>query len=123
MLPGTLAGQFRTDEMEIDLNRLTSAAGASLILSDVAGVDWEQRTLHMADSNAIRFDAMSIGVGSVPVEINTVHPEQVVPIKPMQTFLKRLAVRLIRRFLVLADNCKSSSLAAVWRQWKLHCAC
>ncbi|MCA9010790.1 MAG: FAD-dependent oxidoreductase [Planctomycetaceae bacterium] len=93
MLPGTLAGQFRPDEMEIDLNRLAVSAGAALILGDVTGVDWNQRTLHFADSNSIRFEAMSIGVGSVPAEINNIHSEQVVPVKPMQTFLKRLAVR------------------------------
>ncbi|MCA9063549.1 MAG: FAD-dependent oxidoreductase [Planctomycetaceae bacterium] len=92
MLPGTLAGQFRPDEMEIDLPRLTAKAGATLVHSEVTGIDWKRQMLHLADADSIKFDVMSVGVGSVPSQIDSVRAEQVVAVKPMQTFLKRLAV-------------------------------
>ena len=80
MLPGTLAGQFRPDEMEIDLPRLTAKAGATLVHSEVTGIDWKRQMLHLADADSIKFDVMSVGVGSVPSQIDSVRAEQVVAV-------------------------------------------
>ena len=39
MLPGTLAGQYPRERMEIDLVRFCAAAGIRLISGDVTGLD------------------------------------------------------------------------------------
>lgn len=95
MLPGTLGCQFRDDEMRIDLAGLCERAGAKLILAETKGLDLESGTLHFADHDSIAFDAMSIGVGSIPAGSET-HADvpAMVPIKPMQTFLDRLKRRM-----------------------------
>lgn len=91
MLPGTLGGQFRDDEMRIDLQELAGRAGAKLILADTCGLDLESGEIHFSDHDPISFDLLSIGVGSMPAGWQQ-HADSplMVPIKPMQTFLRRL---------------------------------
>lgn len=95
MLPGVLAGQYEPEAMEIDLVRLSAAAGARLILGEVSGLDHERRELVLKDRSPIRFDALSIGIGSVPTHHGLISADEtLVPIKPMFTFLARLDQRL-----------------------------
>ncbi len=94
MLPGTLAGQFAPSEMQIDLVSLCAKAGAELIIAQANGLDPTTSTLHFADAKSLRFDVLSIGVGSMPSGWNEVQTPSLVPIKPMNTFLDRLDDRL-----------------------------
>lgn len=96
MLPGTLGGQFRDGEMRIDLKQLCDQAAAQLIIADTKGLDLPGGQVHFANHESIRFDALSIGVGSMPSGWQA-HADSpaLVPIKPMQTFLKRLEQRLV----------------------------
>ncbi|MCA9246645.1 MAG: selenide, water dikinase SelD [Planctomycetales bacterium] len=91
MLPGTLAGLYAPRQMEIDLVRLTSAAGARLIEAEVVGIDHEKNCLRLRDRPELPFDVLSIGIGSVPkLDIPQSPAAPVMAIKPMQTFLQRL---------------------------------
>ncbi|HEV3024247.1 MAG TPA: FAD-dependent oxidoreductase, partial [Pirellulales bacterium] len=94
MLPGTLAGLYPPGRMEIDLVRLCAAAGARLLRTEVTGLDVEGRQLLCQDRPAISFDALSIGIGSIPKGANRQADDAVVPIKPMQDFIRRLDKRL-----------------------------
>lgn len=91
MLPGTLGGQFVDDEMRIDLRQLCDQAGATLILAETNGLDLSSGQVHFRDHDSIPFDALSVGVGSMPAGWQQ-HSDSplLVPIKPMQTFLERL---------------------------------
>lgn len=96
MLPGTLAGLYPPQRMQIDLVRLCAAAGARFIQADVTGLDLPNHALLFADRPPLPFDALSIGVGSRPRGDDVYRAsEAVVAIKPMQTFLHRLDRRLI----------------------------
>ncbi len=91
MLPGTLAMQFADDEMRIDLESLADRAGAALILADVNGLDLQTGEIHFSDHESIAFDFLSIGVGSMPSGWQQhSHSTMLVPVKPMQTLLRRL---------------------------------
>jgi selenide, water dikinase len=95
MLPGVLAGQYGRERMEIDLARLCDAAGARLIVGEVTGLDLAGRRLRLASHPALPFDALSIGIGSVPSRNGAdLDEEAVLAIKPMLTFLDRLDERL-----------------------------
>jgi len=91
MLPGTLAGLYRPDEMEIDLYLLTNAANAELILDEAIAIDTSVREIQFRDRPAMAYDVVSIGVGSVPRQMEELatHPG-FVPIKPMFTALRRM---------------------------------
>lgn len=96
MLPGVLAGQYSRDRMEIDLVRLCAAAGARLVIGEVSGLDRAGKMLLFADRAPVRFDVLSIGIGSVPsyTDVAVIDRTGLVPVKPMQTFLDRLDGRL-----------------------------
>ena len=96
MLPGTLAGLYPADRMQIDLVRLCAVAGARLIRAPVTGLDLARQELLCADRPSIPFDVLSIGIGSVPRGAPGLMDDTVLPIKPMQTFLDRLEDRLVR---------------------------
>src|SRR6516162_11179528 len=90
MLPGTLAGLYRPDEMEIDLYRFAESCGARLIVDEVIGFEPEIRRVLFADRPPLRYDVASIGIGSVPGqrELWAANP-RVLSVKPMATFLAR----------------------------------
>jgi selenide,water dikinase len=96
MLSGVLAGEYSPDAMTIDLRRLCDAAGAQLVIAHVTGLNVQDRQLLFADRAPLGFDVLSIGVGSMPSwqGVDCVDRSHVVQIKPMQTFLARLGVRL-----------------------------
>lgn len=96
MLPGTLAGLYEPEQMQIDLARLCAAAGVRLIVASVSGIDMARRELQLEDRPALPFDLLSLGIGSQPKLPGALASagDAVVTIKPMQTFLQRLDARL-----------------------------
>lgn len=103
MLPAVLAGLVPRSQMEIDLVRLCASVGARLIVDKVTAIDRENGLLRFSDRPAVRYDALSIGIGSVPASGNlttdAAGDAALIKIKPMQTFLQRLEDRVadIRR--------------------------
>src|SRR6516164_2436798 len=95
MLPGTLAGLYRPDEMEIDLYRFAESCGARLIVDEVIGFEPEIRRVLFADRPPLRYDVASIGIGSIPGqrELWAENPA-VLSVKPMATFRTRFEQRL-----------------------------
>ena len=96
MMPGVIAGQYSNAEMEIDLVRLCHSAGARLVVGEVTGLDPETQQLQFRNRPALTWDSLSIGIGSRPtfsgVDVGEKH--NMIPVKPMQTFLQRLDQRL-----------------------------
>lgn len=92
MLPGVLAGQYPVEAMEIDLVRLSNSAGARLVIGKVSGLELEKRQLLFADRPPLKFDLLSIGIGSRPSfkNVEVASESGLIAVKPMQTFLRRL---------------------------------
>ncbi len=97
MLPGTLAGLYKPAEMEIDLYRLTQAAGVELIVDEAIAIDAAHKQIKFRERPPIAYDVASVGVGSVPKHMESLrtHPG-FVPIKPMFTALQRLDAAIQR---------------------------
>lgn len=98
MLPGTLAGLYAPSDMEIDLHRLTKAAGVELLVDEAIALDAVRKEVLFRERPPVTYDVACIGVGSVPLQMDRLktHPG-FVPIKPMFTALQRLdsAIRRI----------------------------
>lgn len=95
MLPGTLAGLYSADDMEIDLYRFAVPAGIRLIVSEAVGIDPKRRRIQLKDRPEIRYDIASIGVGSIPAGFaQWADQPELLAIKPMATFRERLQSRL-----------------------------
>ena len=96
-LPAVLACQLPADAMEIDLVRLCAAAGARLIVDRVTGIDRDRRVVLFDDRPDVPFDVLSIGIGSQPqLPDSGADAASLVTIKPMQSFLERLAQAVTR---------------------------
>ncbi len=94
MLSGVLSGQYPRVRMEADLGRLCAAAGARLVVGEVVAVEVASRRLEVRGLPPMAFDALSVGIGSVPSSDGMPWGEDVLAIKSMQTFLDRLDARL-----------------------------
>lgn len=92
MLPGVLSGQYDPEQMEIDLVRLCAVNQARLIVDRVQRVNTGTNELWFKNRPPLRYDYLSIGVGSRPSMngVRVAGDANLVAIKPMQTFLQRL---------------------------------
>src|ERR1700740_631963 len=66
MLPGYVAGHYSFDECHIDLGRLARFAGARLIRDAPCGLEATERSLLCRAHPPIRYDILSIDIGSTP---------------------------------------------------------
>jgi len=64
MVPGFVAGQYRRDELEIDVRPLTLRAGARFIVTPAVGLDPRERLIHLEGRPPIRYDTAAFDVGS-----------------------------------------------------------
>jgi len=63
MLPAHVAGHYDRAELEMDLIRLSRAAGARLVLQRAVGLDLRRNLVHLGDGGQIGFDTLSIDIG------------------------------------------------------------
>ena len=68
MLPGLVAGHYRTSECQVDLSALCNAAGVRLVLGNVTSLDLQANQAHQAHTpDAVHsFDLVSLDIGSTP---------------------------------------------------------
>ncbi len=66
MVPGHIAGDYRWDEIALDLVRFCRSANARFVAARVTGVDAANSRIEFADRPAMTFDVLSLGLGSLP---------------------------------------------------------
>lgn len=90
MLPGLIAGLYRTDDIQIDAWRLARAAGAEIVEASADGVDVHTRRLQCAGRESIPYDVLSFDIGSTTnISGITGIGEHTVPVRPIDRFLER----------------------------------
>ncbi|WP_083636850.1 FAD-dependent oxidoreductase [Leptolyngbya sp. 'hensonii'] len=92
MLPGHIAGLYHHQECHIDLRALTQFAGAVILLDRAIGLNLARQQIFCADRSPIRFDWVSIDIGStptLPVVFQATAPGINIPIKPVAQFLQQ----------------------------------
>ena len=67
MVPGHIAGEYRWDEITLDLVKLCRSAGARFVASRVTGLAPSERRIEFADRPAMAYDVLALGLGSLPV--------------------------------------------------------
>ena len=91
MVPGFVAGQYRREELEIDVLPLARLAGARVVMSAATGIDPDDRRLILADRPPLRYDAISFDIGSTVagLDIPGVR-DHALPTRPIGTFVERI---------------------------------
>lgn len=88
MLPGYIAGFYDYETTHIDLRRLAYFARADFLRDEVIGLDLEAKQILCKHRPPVRFDYLSIDIGSTPnIEAVTGTKDYVIPAKPVPQFL------------------------------------
>jgi pyridine nucleotide-disulfide oxidoreductase family protein len=100
MLPGWLAGIYRTSELLIDLKPLAERAGARLVIADVVGLDVAARTLSLSSGDEVGFDLLSLATGG-ETDISNLATlgDRLLPVRPVGTFMERWSTFIERTLL------------------------
>src|SRR5271169_467259 len=97
MLPGYVAGHYSLDECHIDLGRLARFAGARLIRDEAIGLDPANCALLCDAHPPIRYDVLSIDIGSTPRSDDAPGAaEHAIAVKPIDRFAARWEALLSR---------------------------
>ncbi len=64
MVPGWLAGDYRFDEICIDMAALCAAAGGRFITGEVTRLEADARCVQLADGQTLDYDLLSLNIGS-----------------------------------------------------------
>jgi selenide,water dikinase len=97
MLPGYVAGHYSFEECHIDLGRLARFAGARLIRDEAIGLAPTERFLLCRGHPPIRYDILSIDIGSTPRADDVPGAaEHTIPVKPIDHFAARWEALLAR---------------------------
>ena len=91
MVPGFVAGQYRADELEIDVLPLARLAGARVIMAAAIGVDADAKRIMLEGRSPIRYDVASIDIGSTVagLELPGIR-RHAVPTRPIGRFVARV---------------------------------
>jgi selenide,water dikinase len=97
MLPGYVAGHYSFEECHIDLGRLATFADARLIHDEAVGLDHAQGLVLTRRHPPIRYDSLSIDIGSMPRSDDVPGAaEHAIAVKPIACFAERWEVLLKR---------------------------
>ncbi len=95
MAPGVIAGHYRREDLEIDLERLCAAYGIDFRLARAVGIDRSGKRLHLEDGAEISYDLLSLDVGSgSTTNCMAGAGEHGLPVKPIGDLLDRLAAHI-----------------------------
>ncbi|WP_414529276.1 FAD-dependent oxidoreductase [Nodularia chucula] len=70
MLPGHIAGFYKHEECHINLLKLANFAKANFYIDSAVGLDLKNQQVICANHPAIKFDVLSLDIGSTPTTIS-----------------------------------------------------
>jgi selenide,water dikinase len=87
MLPGVVAGHYAPATAEIDLAPLAQFARARFVQDEAVGLDFATRQVQLRRGPPVRFDLLSLNIGSTPNLSVPGAASHAVPVKPVDGFL------------------------------------
>jgi selenide,water dikinase len=91
MVPARIAGEYRHEEVTIDLVRLCAAMGVRFLPERAIRLDTAARQLHFDQRVPLAYDALSLGLGSLPACPAGLGPgDHVFVMRPLGVFIARL---------------------------------
>ncbi|MDX2504448.1 MAG: selenide, water dikinase SelD [Gammaproteobacteria bacterium] len=91
MLPGFISGQYSYDDVHLDLRPLAEFAHCRLYHSKVTGIDTEKQQIFSNNRPPVKYDLLSINVGSTPDDFNIPGVKELtIPVKPVSKLFTQL---------------------------------
>ena len=91
MVPGFVAGQYATHEVEIDVRPLARRAGVRVVVAPMVGLDRAARRILVAGRPSVPYDVASLDVGSVVAGLDVPGVrEHAVATRPIGALVRRL---------------------------------
>lgn len=91
MVPGYVAGQYRADELEIDVPALCRQAGVDVVIRTAERIDADKQLIHLRDHDPIAYDLASINVGSTVAGLDTPGiREYAIPTRPISDLVMQV---------------------------------
>jgi NADH dehydrogenase FAD-containing subunit len=87
MAPGTLNRTYRPEEVRIDVRYLVGKGGGHFIEDRVKGIRERDNMVLLESGGSIRYDAMSVAVGSTVPENGLQTADRAVPVKPVENMI------------------------------------
>ncbi|NES99519.1 MAG: FAD-dependent oxidoreductase [Sphaerospermopsis sp. SIO1G2] len=89
MLPGYIGGFYNYFQCHINLQTLCQSAHTNLHLEQVIGLDWKNQQVLCTNQKVIKFDFISIDIGSTPAKLSIPGAaEYTIAVKPVKQFLE-----------------------------------
>ncbi len=93
MVSGLIAGDYKWDDITIDLVRLCQKVKVRFLAERVTGIDPVGRRVLFADRPALTYDALSLGLGSLPAcPGKQTSADTCLVMRPLATLLRKLDV-------------------------------
>lgn len=83
MVPGWLSGAYRFDEIVIDFAQLCAQAGARWIGAELESVEPQRQRITLSNGECLRYDWLSLNVGSTLVPPNGQFRAQMLSMRPL----------------------------------------
>jgi len=93
MVPGVIAGQYQLAQAQIDVERLARQAGGSFVAARVTRIDAAAGAVTTEDGQRLRFDLLSLDIGSQPAEQGRIRAAVAV-VKPIEEAVAAIEAQL-----------------------------
>ena len=91
MVPGHISGEYRWDEITLDLVRFCRSANVRFVASRVTAIDAARSRVEFAERPAMTFDVLSVGLGSLPASpLDNAESEWSLSIRPLGRLVSEL---------------------------------
>ena len=91
MVPGFVAGQYRAEELQIDVRHLAEAARATLVAGKAVRVDGAAAQILLADGSSVSYDVAAFDIGSTVAGLGLAGVREfTVPTRPIDAFVDRV---------------------------------
>ena len=115
MLPGVIAGRYRLDEARLDVAGLAARAYAEFVEGSVVSLDPGARALRLQDGRELRFDFVSLNIGSLVEATIPGAAEHAVAVRPFEDFLQRISGSAVHEVAVIGAGAAGVELAMAIR--------
>lgn len=110
MLPGVVAGHYRLDEAQVDIEALCSRAYVEFTSGQVDALDLRARRASLEGGEKLDYDFISLNPGSW-VERSLPGAERTLPVKPLDEFLAALDQKRLGRVAIVGAGAAGAELA------------